>query len=95
MCFILLLLNSLLFLSNWIVPTSSCSIVALYPKGFNGEFMLIDLICDLKKCFVPVTNIIASPTPMSSDLVKHLLLIFYFVDIDNTLPFTKIRQALV
>ena len=36
-------------------------------------------------------NVIASPTPMSSDPDKYLLLIFCFVDIDKTLPFTKIR----
>ena len=55
--------------------------------------MLVNLICDLKKCFVPVINVIASPTPMSSDQIKHLLLIFCFADIDNTLSFTKIRQT--
>lgn len=93
MCFIMLLLNSLLFFSNWITPTFSCLILASYPKGFNEEFMLVDLICDLKKFFVPVIDVTASPTPMSSDPVKHLLLIFCFVDINNTLPFTKIRQA--
>ena len=92
-CLVLFLHDFHSFLSSWIALVLSCLIVTLDPKGFNGEFMLLDLICHLKKSFVPLINVIALPTPMSSYPVKHLLLIFYFVDINNTLPFTKIRQA--
>ena len=71
----------------------SYSIVTADPKGFNGEFMIIDLTCDSKKCFIHMTNIIASSTPTISASVEILVLIFYFADIDNTLPCPKVRQA--
>ena len=65
----------------------------LDPKGINEEFTLIDLTCDSKKSFIRMTNVIASSTPMSSASVELLVLIFYFADMDNTLPCPKVRHA--
>ena len=73
----------------------SCSIVTSDPRGFNGEFMSIDLTCDSKKCLIHMTKVIVSSTPTSSVSVEFLVLIFCFVDIDNTRPYPKVRQALV
>ena len=63
-------------------------------KGFNGEVTLIDLICDSKKCFIHMTNVIKSSTQTSSASVELLVLIFCFADIiDNALPCPKVKQA--
>ena len=93
MCLVLFLLDFPPFLSSWIALVLSCSIVTSDPKGFNVEFMLIDLTCDSKKCFIHMTNVIASSTPTSLALVELFVLIFCFADIDNTLPCPKVRQA--
>ena len=93
MCLVLLLLDFPPFLSSWIALVLSCSIVTLDPNGFNGEFMIIDLSCDSKKYFAHMTNVIASSTPTSSASVELLVLIFWFVDTDNTLPCPNVRHA--
>ena len=90
---VLLLLDFHPFLSHWITFVLSCSIVTSDPKGVSGEFTLIDLTCDSKKCFIQMTNVIALSTPTSSASVELLVLIFYFLDIDNTLQCPKVRQA--
>ena len=63
------------------------------PRGFNGEFVSIKCTCDSKKCFIYTTKVIALSTPTSSVSVELLVLIFYFIDIDNILPYPKVRQA--
>ena len=92
-CLVLLLLDFYAFLSSWIALVLSCLIVTSDPKGFNGGFILIDLTCDSNKCFIHMTNVIASSTSISSASAELLVLIFYFADIDNTLPCPNVRHA--
>ena len=92
-CLVLLLLDFHPFLSSRIALILSCLIVTLDPKGFNGEFTIIDVTCDSKKCFIHMTNVIVSSTPTSSALVELLVVIFCFVDMDKTLQCPKVRQA--
>ena len=73
-CLILLLLNFYSFLSNWVALVLSCSIVTSDLKDFSREFKFIGLTCDSKKCFIHMTNVIASSTPTSSASVELLVL---------------------
>ena len=93
MWLVLLLLDFRPFLSNWITLILSCLIITSDPKGFNGEFMLIDLSCESKKYFIHTTNVIASSTPSCSVSAELLVLIFYFDDKDNTLPCPNVRHS--
>ena len=76
MCSVLLLLEFYPFLSNWITLVLSCLIVTLDLKNFNGEFKLIDLTYDSKKCVIHMKNVIAPSTPTSSASVELFILIF-------------------
>ena len=89
MCLVHLFLNFHPFLSNWIPLILSCLIVTSNFKGFNGKFTLIDLTCDSKKCFIHMTNGMASSTATSSASVELLVLNFYFDNKDKTLPLLR------
>ena len=71
--FSFLLFDYYQFLSNCITLILSYLIVTLDPKGFNRKFTLIYLTCDSKKCFIYMTNVIASSTPtISASQLKSL-----------------------
>ena len=55
------------------------SIVMSDLKGFNEEFILIDLTCDLKNCFIHIANVIVSSTPTSSASAEFFVSIFCFL----------------
>ena len=92
-CLVLLLVDFHQFFSSWIALVLSCLIIASDHKSFNGEFMLIDLTYDSKKCFIHMTHIIASSIPTSSASVELLELIFCFADINNTPSCPNVRHA--